>query len=531
MNYGNLKKLSKLDQKDRGSSDELRVCVLKSVVRFSPNGRPGSMYAGQKKFVKRFDDPALKVGFLSSGVQYGKTAVGAYILGKKILTQKQGPAMSWIIGPTFRYAERARTEFMRQWAQFIVSFNRARNEIYMIMPEALRPQHPRQKYYIVQVRSADTPEHLKSEPIYCAWMDEAPLCAGQAFENMFGRTLHSGGQIILTGTPRPIESLEIQPWIIEKVIEPFERGDKEYFVLYTSTEDAPPFQSPEGKAKLEQARRALGPDRYAMEYEGKYIRTAVLMFPEFNIGWHVIPRFALPQGAEIFAGIDFGSTDPCAVVYFAYIKDRLYAVDEIYMAHHATSGKELATAILKHPLHEHCQVYYGDPSGKSEILAMLDYGIYTVPAEKNYGLNYEFVRGLLKGRDSCGLAKLSFFDGCVNTVREFSRCHVPPGGLKKVRGNHAIDACHYALYTHLAGRSSTRPNTPGSPYEHWRGVPRFALPPSIEMSLYGEVTDIVPYNEFGDQQLSEHRKVDYYGEYADKDVEYFENSELEEPQE
>ena len=474
----------------------------------------------QAEFIKIMEDPEVETGFFSSGVQYGKTNCGSYIFGIRIYKQTGGPPMSWIVAPTYRYTERARRVFMQMWGPFIKKYKKNDSEIHMVMPKGLREKYPDQDY-IVQIRSADNPEHMRAEEIYQAWMDEGPLCHRDAYENILARVAHAaveqpgvGGKIFITGTPRPIKDLMVQPWVKEMILEEFDKGAKNIKVVYAKTEEHPKFQTPAGKKKLKEMKKKLGPERAAMEYDGEYIQVAQLMFPEFQAipeSGHLTNKFDIPQNAIIIAGVDpgFGS-DPFAVVWLAEIGDRFYAVDQLYLINR--SPGYAANVIKQHPLHKRTITYYIDPSSSATATTFEEQGFPWQHGMRNMELTYVAIRELIRERDKYGNPRFMVFEECCDVVREFSRCHIPPGGLKKVSNNHTIDAVQYALATYLSGPRPVLAKNPKHPYHRFLKYNPLFIPPSVHLELYGHTEGYHIPKDI--EKKSKQRRRENYGHYT-----------------
>lgn len=466
----------------------------------------------QRRFHRYCGDPEKKVIALLSGIRFGKTWAGRAQLARWILEQEGGAPMAWIVGPNYRVAAKACREFRTLMEPLVVRYvdNKGAAEILLQMPRGLIGRTP-ERYYTVSVRSALNPGALVSEEVQWVWMDEGALCPEEVFENCMGRLLHTGGKMAITSTPPMLDDPQRYTWIASRICDRAE-SDPTIGVVYAKTEDNPDFQTEKGKQELEQLRRKLGPQRAAHLLDGKFVAGSGLLVPEFEPGTHTLPVEPVPEGVEIFAGIDFGVSDPAAVVYYAAIGDQIVGVGEIFLI--GQGPDVLARAILSHPLHPRCVAYYADAHGGAERRVLYERGVVTWPGGSSHVETYGILRDLLTRKTASGGPKLAWHDSCSNTIRELRSCRVPSGGLHRVRNNHCIDATRYALYTHLVGKG-TRPALREDPLAPFRAVPRHRLPPSIERKVYGSISSGVTwlfpaekavewtYGDYGEGRYSE----------------------------
>lgn len=452
-------------------------------------GKPYRPHTGaQREFHRHSLDKTAKVVFLCTGIRHGKTMAGAAQAGFDIVGQVDGPPLYWIVGPDYKRVDKARRTFMSMWRPLVKRYNRKREEISLIMPSGMRTRFSDEDY-IIQVKSADDPDALRSEEVSGIWADENALIGEEGFHNMMGRVLHTGGPIRLTSTPRPEDEQRrrIQAWPKNLLIDEWEKEPGgPYRCVFGKTEDNPYFHTDKGRLELDILRRKMGPIRAAMELDGRYISISNLMLPEFDKSRHIVPQFQVSPNMELFAGIDFGFAAPSVVAYYALIGEQIVGFDEIVLIN--KNPMELARAILNHPMHSYVQAYYADISGGAWRQMLGELGVDTFPGTKDVELTYDFLRGLIGSKTSSGEPKLVWMDHLHNGIRELTHLHLPPSGnIKKIKNNHFVDASRYALHTHLCGRPTTVSHG-NDKYSRWAGVPRWRLPPSVEFELYGSVS-------------------------------------------
>lgn len=502
------------------------VRKVRKVVRFTPRfpkweGVPGlegvrGPHEKQKEFIRASRVPQYQTIFLSSGVQLGKTVVGAYELGMAVQNQKEGSPLSWIIAPNFRFTGRATKTFIDMWRPLIISYKKAANEIHLLMPAGLKDKYPNEPY-VIKIISAYDSDALRADPIAFAWIDEAPLCPEHAYGNALGRVSHARaisktlGKIFLTGTPQEIDDLYVQPWIKDQVIDPFERGAEDIKIIYARTEDSPRFKTPAGREYYLKWREKLGEQRAAMEMDGEYIRVASVLLPEFNETVHVISPFEVPESAPVFAGVDPGyGSDPMACVWLTHLNHRFYVLDEVYV--YKSYPTAVAEAVMANKLHDRCEVYYVDASDQATQNEWYAKGIHTVSAPRNKEIAYTELREALKTNEDKEPG-LKIFEHCRELLREISRCHIPPRGLKGLKNNHAIDAVFYGIKGYLGSYRGTTKAPLKGPYSRFesllqRGMPVWMLPPSVHKKMFGNANGYI-----SPVLREEVKKKNHYGEY------------------
>ncbi len=242
--------------------------------------------------------------------------------------------------------------------------------------------------------------------------------------------------------------------------------------------------------EIEKAKLELSYERFVQEYEASFAKTEGLVYKEFDRARHLFTEMT-EMPSEIIAGVDFGFTNPCAVI--TIVRDRAdcyWVTEEFY-----ETGKTDAQ-VAEYVAGKGFNKVYPDPESPAAILEM-----------KKRKVN---VRDVVKGKDSIknGIdrvrelmraGKLKIHTSCKNLILEFETYAYPDKkdmhneNEKPIdEDNHALDALRYALvmnsksnlgraHTHYSGSTMPRNNLkpvggliPGAPPELRDREPKIA---------------------------------------------------------
>ena len=139
---------------------------------------------------------------------------------------------------------------------------------------------------------------------------------------------------------------------------------------------------------------------------------------------------------HLFGGLDFGATNPTALVCVATNGELFYVFDEIYTPD--ISLDALAYEVLRRKL----TTVYADPSAKGLIRELQLKGIGVEKADN------EVLPGIFHVKRLLANNRLFINPRCKHTLEEFSLYVWEEGKDKPVKAfDHAMDALRYALYT------------------------------------------------------------------------------------
>lgn len=225
-----------------------------------------------------------------------------------------------------------------------------------------------------------------------------------------------------------------------------EKGGVDYKSFHYTSYDNPHLLIEE----LDKAKSEMTEDQFAQEYMADFRKQEGLVYKEFDRSRHIIDELPVKvkdSPEEYIAGIDFGFTNPTAVVHIK-ISDRIYYVtDEWYRT--GRTEEQIADYVKSCGFNH----VYPDPEAPSAIEVMNKKSIPVVEVLKNKdsiknGINH--IRQLLK------TGKLKIHKSCGNLISEFeSYCYPDPKPDRNENENpikdhdHALDALRYALSTNV----------------------------------------------------------------------------------
>jgi PBSX family phage terminase large subunit len=220
-------------------------------------------------------------------------------------------------------------------------------------------------------------------------------------------------------------------------------NDADYKAFHFTTYDNPHLPVEEiDKAKVE-----LPEDRFAQEYMADFRKSEGLVYKEFNRDLHIYDFDIDREGKEYIAGIDFGFTNPCAIVHIAVDSDNNYWVtDEWYKTQR--TEEQIADYVTSCGFNE----VYPDPESPSAINVLNSKGINVkeiVKGKDSIKSGINSVRALFKAN------RLHIHKNCQNLIQELETYAYPE---KKSNSNeyenpikehdHALDALRYVLSNH-----------------------------------------------------------------------------------
>lgn len=266
------------------------------------------------------------------------------------------------------------------------------------------------------------------------------------------RLIDYGGEELFAMTP-----LQGMSWLYDEVYEPWERRELiDGRVVIVDMDDNPHLDH----STKERVLRGLTPEEREARKGGRFVHFAGLVYPQFNrdrvIPSPPDPRDAIPEGAEVFVGIDPGIRHLAAVV-FAYLDldDRMVVFDEIALQ--GRTVREVCKAI--HAVNYKWAIrprwYVIDPAarntnsqtGRSDQQEFADHGIYTIPGQNSVSA------GINRVKERLDAGKLDVMAHCSELRAEFKRYRWISQGRGEneakeapvKRDDHLLDALRYMV--------------------------------------------------------------------------------------
>ncbi|MBE7492122.1 MAG: hypothetical protein HS108_10255 [Planctomycetes bacterium] len=289
--------------------------------------------------------------------------------------------------------------------------------------------------------SAHSPFSLLGEELDWLILCEAAHLEREAWERYLRPRLGTRlGRMVASSTPRGGN------WMHELYVRATDGRDWARF--HYATWDNPGITPQE----IEAARRALPADVFDEQYGGQFMPLSGRVFPEFCVATHT-GRLEAPPGCRVTRGIDFGFTNPMAVVWVAEDGDgRLLVLREFYRAGMIVEQAAAEIARIDEELRAEGLVIgmgYADPSGPAHIATLCENGLPTARAAGGVAHGIDLVRAALKTRPD-GTPGLRIDSGCANLIREMEAYSWHEGDAENEkqpdkRRDHAVDALRYAV--------------------------------------------------------------------------------------
>jgi PBSX family phage terminase large subunit len=198
------------------------------------------------------------------------------------------------------------------------------------------------------------------------------------------------------------------------------------------------------KEEFDKAQQELTPDRFAQEYLADFRKAEGLVFKEFSREKHL---FNEEVHGDKMAGIDFGFTNPTAVISIVKDYDATYWVtDEWYKV--GKTNDEIADYVVQQ---DYSKVY-PDPASPGAIAELRKRGVNVKEVIKSKTNNKSsIVTGIDKLKTLFNENRLRIHQSCTNLIFELENYSYPEGKQNRNESelpvddmNHAIDALRYA---------------------------------------------------------------------------------------
>ena len=396
--------------------------------------------------------------FAKAGIRGGKTTVGAHWFCREIYkayaTGKKG---DWLVAaPTFKILQQSTLPCFKDVVPADWGIWRESRQCFELTWGS----------YIF-FRSTDKPDSLEGMTLLGAWIDEAGQTKKDTWINVQGRLSIHKGRLLLTSTPYADAN-----WT-NKVIfqtagtingEVREGGDKDIAVWEWESIDNPAFPRDE----YERARATLDPAVFRRRYQGVFTRLEGLVYADFK-DEYVVEAFDIPYNWERFGGMDFGKTNPTAVVCLT--EDPASHIFYLYKEFYRSEAplKASSTFIRDQGL----RYVLADPQSAQLILEMnRQYGLGCVQSADN-----DIATGIERVNTLVREGRLRIFKNCDNTVEEILSYHYgrpdEDGYVKDkpvAKNNHAMDALRYAFSKNMDVRRIYKPDSIGQTKKRLRGM-------------------------------------------------------------
>jgi hypothetical protein len=202
------------------------------------------------------------------------------------------------------------------------------------------------------------------------------------------------------------------------------------------------------KEEIDKAKEKSTEDRFAQEYLADFRKTEGLVYKEFSRERHVTTDTP-QQVVKTICGIDFGYTNPAAVVPIRIDADNHYWIGEEWYKTRQTTEQIAEIALRYKP-----QICYPDPAEPDRVQILRKAGLNCREVSKDIPAGIDHIRELFKQN------RIHIHPNCKNLIWELETYRYPDKTewnskldkhekeLPIKENDHALDALRYTLFTH-----------------------------------------------------------------------------------
>lgn len=337
------------------------------------------------------------------------------------------------IAPTYQQArDIAWVELVKTVSPIAVKINETRLEITVQTQDKGKS--------IITLRGWESVETLRGQAFDFIVIDE--IASMRNWEDNWNTIIRptltdTGGEVLFISTPKGFNHFYD---LFNMENDPKKGIDYKSF-HYTS------YDNPHIKAgEIDKARQEISEDQFAQEYLADFRKQEGLVYKEFNRESHLYEG-DIPRRIEFYmAGVDFGFTNPAAVLHIYKDSDSHYWVDDEFYRRGMTDAK-----VADYVKTQRFNMVYADPENPAAIKELEDRGVNLREVRKGKD---SVVNGINKVRELFKQNRLHINKSCTNVILELESYHYPENkDLRNSRenpekdGDHAMDALRYVIMT------------------------------------------------------------------------------------
>ena len=198
------------------------------------------------------------------------------------------------------------------------------------------------------------------------------------------------------------------------------------------------------KEEIDKARSEMSEDEFAQEYMADFRKQQGLVYKEFERSRHLYDE-PIPRRKEYYiGGVDFGFTNPAAVVHVYKDSDSHYWVDEELYQTGMTDAR-----VADYVRDQRFNLVYPDPENPAAIKELEDRNVNVREVRKGKD---SVVNGINKVRELFKQNRLHIHKRCANLVMELESYHYPENTMERndreipvKDGDHLMDALRYVI--------------------------------------------------------------------------------------
>jgi len=355
-----------------------------------------------------FHNSEAKNRVVTAGWGWGKSCAGAREFEALLLSPG---TRIWIVGPDYGEASR---EFRFFWDDLVVRkqlpFAEKR---FNVDQGAMRLRTPDEcGGSILEVKTERNPHSLEAEDVDAIIYAEAGQLKKATYERCQGR-LRMGGYQVFLFTPEGFNWCYKDLWMRCE-----DQEDADWWGHRGPSTENPHLDA----AWLEEVKRTLTQAMYEAKIEGRFRTSTGFVFPDFDPAIHVADLGGVIGGRDLYAGIDYGYTNPFVCLDIqTNADDQVLVVGEYYKSFVTTQEHAAIIREWKKPYKR----MLDDPSGADQHETMRKAGLPVEAVACEVETGNELIQELLKIRPD-GKPGMLIDASCVNMIREFTEYRYGP---------------------------------------------------------------------------------------------------------
>lgn len=367
-----------------------------------------------------------------------RTGKSVFALNYTLIKAMQTPGRYWIVAPTYRQAKNI------YWLDVVP--NHIPKELISKKNESELIIHLINGS-IIEFKGADNADSLRGAGVKGLILDEYAFIESSIWEKILRPTIvDSNGWAIFISTPNGFNHFY-------EMVE-YARDHDDWFYSHATSYDNP--YIPDGINEINQLKedylRQGRENEFYQEYMGEFRKMSGLVYKKFDRQTHVVEPSTIPIDGTYALGIDFGFTNPTAVVFVLIDRDdNWWIFDEIYAPGMTT---EVAVNMIQTKMANHrYSTLVGDSAAAQEIANFANAGLQITPCPKvkdSIQSGIRMVNDKLKIQEGTGRPKLFISKDCKNIIFEFESYHYPEdrdgrnsSEMPTKENDHLMDALRY----------------------------------------------------------------------------------------
>jgi len=368
----------------------------------------------------------------ASGIQYGKTTVGALRMKMAMHRHTSKDDAFIIAAPTYKIMTQATLPAFLRLMDGYGEYHKA-DAIFEMYNGGL-----------CYMRTGTDPDSVVGiTNVRKIWGDEAGLFSLYFHENLQARASFKEAPITYTTSPYTLN------WVYKDYIrlrnkDPHCLPDLE--LIQARSDENPYFP----RAEFERKKQSMDPRRFNMIYGGEFHKMEGLVYDNFQEDLHVVEPRNFPNGTVYVCGVDWGFTAPSVLIVLAVTPDDgVYLVSEFYKTNH-TIGMLIEVAQRLQAIYD-IERFYADPSSPANIAEFNKAGLTCIAADNDIRAGVDaFYELIQKDRFKVIRGKAPHFLDEVSIYHYPTEEDLPPDRDTKDRlpvkqHDHAMDATRYPV--------------------------------------------------------------------------------------